>query len=258
MARSAVVKKRIEIKQDFRDVDPDRVVAAFSATNEGRGPEPAAFKTPPTVFVPFEQINPANYNPRTITPRQLEALKEGIRAYGLVEPLVLQKRGMTIIGGHQRYRAVREVCIEAGLEVPLLPCIVLDVGDREAKRLNIALNRVSGDWDERLLGELLSDIHTHAPIVAEDVLILGFEEPAEIGSLIGGDVGISMGYEPKGTGPLSTTRTPSLSLDFASKEERDAVKALIASKAPKKGKEEPSGSTLARMLGVKGKKSQAS
>ena len=224
------------------------------------------FAIPMPVLVSYEHLNPVLYNPRSITPRKYEALKEGIRLNGFLQALVVQKSTMAILGGNQRYKAVREICVEAGAEIPDLPCVIIDVDDRKARKINIALNNVGGDWDERLLGELLSDVHHAEPIVEFDALTMGFESVADIGKLIGGDEGevlrkltegvgeMFVGSGGEGTVPLSGNKAPSLSLDFLDKEMRDMVKAAIGAKAKK---DEPSGVTLARMLGLRAKKSAA-
>jgi ParB-like chromosome segregation protein Spo0J len=204
---------------------------------------PQAFATPVVQLLPYSRLNPASYNPRKISPRQLDALKAGIRRHGLVEALIVNKDG-TIIGGHQRYRAAKEIAVEDGAEVPDLPCVVLDLPDREAKRLNIALNKVSGEWDDRLLGELLEDIRAEHPIDEEDALLLGYEGLEEINVVLGIGPGE---MEDDGNGPRPTNKAPSLSVDFPSKELRDLVKAKIASAS---GKDEASGLALARLLGV--------
>jgi hypothetical protein len=206
---------------------------------------PQAFATPKVELVPYGNLNPASYNPRTISPRQLDSLKAGIKAHGLVEPLVVNKDG-TIIGGHQRYRAARELAIENGAEVPDLPCVVLDLDKRSEKRLNIALNNISGEWNERLLGELLVDIRDDAPIAEEDILILGYEDSESIDVIIGIDPGDSLGADD-GTEPRATSKAPSLALDFPTKELRDATKAKIAAAT---NPEESSGLALARLLGL--------
>jgi hypothetical protein len=221
------------------------------------------FAIPMPVLISYEHLNPVLYNPRSITPRKYEALKEGIRLNGFLQALVVQKSTMAILGGNQRYKAVREICVEAGAEIPDLPCVIIDVDDRKARKINIALNNVGGDWDERLLGELLSDVHHAAPIEEFDALTMGFDSMAEIGKLIGGDegdvlrkltegVGETFAGGGDGTGPLSGTKAPSLSLVFLDKEMRDLVKSAIGAKAKK---DEPSGVTLARMLGLRAKKS---
>jgi hypothetical protein len=205
------------------------------------------FQVPATVLVPYASLNPAKYNPRKISPRQLDALKEGIKKHGFLDPIVVQRQGMTIVGGHQRYRSAKEIAVEAGTEVPDLPCIVIDITDREAKKLNISLNKVGGEFDKDLLSELLQDLHRDEPFTELDSLSMGFDDLSSL--LESSNIDLGSGSEG-GTQPTPTTRAPSLSLDFETKEQRDLVKAALAKEAKK---DEPTGATLARVLGLRAK-----
>lgn len=103
--------------------------------------------------IPIGNLNPATYNPRRISRQMLKALKADIKEFSLVEPLVVNK-DMTIIGGHQRFKA----CIELGLEE--IPCVVLDLPKSKEKALNLALNKITGEWDKKKLEKLLHDIES--------------------------------------------------------------------------------------------------
>jgi len=105
------------------------------------------------INIPIGNLNPATYNPRRISRQMLKALKAGIKEFSLVEPLVVNK-DMTIIGGHQRFKA----CLEMGFEE--IPCIVLDLSKSKEKALNLALNKVTGEWDKKKLEKLLHDIES--------------------------------------------------------------------------------------------------
>ena len=48
------------------------------------------------------KLTPADYNPRTISEHQAEALKRSLDRWGFVEPIVANKRTGHIVGGHQR------------------------------------------------------------------------------------------------------------------------------------------------------------
>ena len=90
---------------------------------------------------------PADYNPRKITDHQMSALKRSLERWGFVEPVVLNERTGRIVGGHQRVAAALELAMS---EVPVIKVIL----DEDAeKALNIALNKISGEWDEVKLGE---------------------------------------------------------------------------------------------------------
>jgi DNA modification methylase len=83
---------------------------------------------------------------------QLRKLRHSIEEYGFIEPLVVRRRDRLIIGGHQRLR----VAVDMGLAT--VPVVLVDVSDAEAHALNIALNKVSGEWDLPQLGGLLQEL----------------------------------------------------------------------------------------------------
>ena len=115
------------------------------------------------------ELNPANYNPR----KKLQAgdpayekLKSSILAFGNVEPIVWNRLTGNVIGGHQRLR----VLLDLGVEESEVSVVELSAVDE--KRLNIALNKIAGEWDEDKLILLLSDITA----VGADVSQTGFDD----------------------------------------------------------------------------------
>jgi ParB-like chromosome segregation protein Spo0J len=117
-------------------------------------------------MIALSKLNPAPYNPRTITPAELAKLTRSIEEFGIVEPLVVN-RDMTIIGGHKRLKAVQS------LGRAEIPCIVVDLPKNKEKLLNLALNRIGGDFDEALLSALLADLSA-TPDIALD--LSGFDD----------------------------------------------------------------------------------
>lgn len=91
----------------------------------------------------------ASYNPRRIDPDQLLALRRSLRTFGAVEPVVANRRTGRIVGGHQRVKAAEAEGIET------LPVVWVDLDETGERQLNLALNKISGEWDEDKLGELL-------------------------------------------------------------------------------------------------------
>ena len=60
---------------------------------------------------------------------------------------------MTVIGGHQRLTVLKD------LGYTEAQCVVLHIEDEaKVKALNIALNKISGEWNEQLLADLLVDL----------------------------------------------------------------------------------------------------
>jgi DNA modification methylase len=125
--------------------------------------------------IKIEKLNPAEYNPRKdLKPGdpEYEKLKNSILTFGYVEPVLWNKRTGNIIGGHQRYK----VLVELGEKE--IDCVVVDMDNENEKALNIALNKVSGDWDKDKLMLLIEDLQG----VDFDVSLTGFD-PAELDDL---------------------------------------------------------------------------
>jgi ParB-like chromosome segregation protein Spo0J len=204
-------------------------------------------KAPFAVHVPklikLSDLNPAAYNPRKISPGKYEALKQSIRIDGFVESVVVQKSDLRIIGGHQKTRAAMELSIEAGVSPPEVPCIVLDIDDARAKKLNVKLNNVRGEFDARLLGELLIDLYD-VTIPAEEAIDLGFEqdEAQKLIHLIEPPEKLDIDPDPPSTFGKSIT----LSLEFTTVEARDRIKKILVERATIEKKK--SGEIIAAML----------
>ena len=118
---------------------------------------------------------PADYNPRKdLKPGDLEyeKLKRSIEQFGYVEPVIWNKTTGRVVGGHQRLK----VLIDMGhTEVD---CVVVELSEEKEKALNVALNKISGDWDKDKLALLISDLQG----TDFDVSLTGFD-PAEIDDL---------------------------------------------------------------------------
>ncbi len=115
--------------------------------------------------VAIDSLRPDPANPRRINEEELDALTRSIRAWGFVEPVVVRREDALVVGGHQRLVAARR----AGLTS--VPVVWLDISAAQAHLLGLALNRISGSWDEQLLARLLADLKA-APEV--DVSLTGF------------------------------------------------------------------------------------
>jgi ParB-like chromosome segregation protein Spo0J len=125
--------------------------------------------------IDINKLNPATYNPRKdLQPgdAEYEKLKRSIQEFGYVEPVIVNS-DFTIISGHQRYKILKDM--EPYLEK--IDCVVLDVDKTKEKALNIALNKISGEWDQELLKVLLKDLD-------KDVLELTGFDDAEIERLL--------------------------------------------------------------------------
>ncbi len=116
-------------------------------------------------YVPIEELKPDAANPRRIKDAELDNLTQSLRKFGFVQPLVARLKDGVIIGGHQRLLAARRLGLK---EVPV---IYLDVSVEERRLLNLGLNRISGEWDEQLLAQLLAELR---PVEGIDLQLSGF------------------------------------------------------------------------------------
>lgn len=106
-------------------------------------------------IIHVDKLKPAVYNPRKKLKsgdKEYEKIKNSILEFGYVEPIIVNS-DMTVIGGHQRLTVLKDL---GHCEVQ---CVVIDIKDSaKVKALNIALNKISGEWDEKLLADLLVDL----------------------------------------------------------------------------------------------------
>ncbi len=120
--------------------------------------------------IPYEKLNPSAYNPRKdLQPGdpEFEKLLRSVEEFGYVEPIVWNSRTGNIVGGHQRFKVLRQ------LNYTEIDCVVVDMDEAREKALNIALNKISGEWDEEKLAMVFRDIEQFG--ISLD--ITGFETP---------------------------------------------------------------------------------
>lgn len=123
----------------------------------------------------IEQLIPADYNPRKdLKPGdpEYDKLKRSIEQFGYVEPLIWNKVTGRVVGGHQRLK----VLIDMGITE--VECVVVELPEDKEKALNIALNKISGEWDKDKLALLIADLQGSD----FDVSLTGFD-PAELDDL---------------------------------------------------------------------------
>ncbi len=114
------------------------------------------------VQVPIAKIRGADYNPRKISDAEMASLKRSIQRFGFVDPVVVNRRRVkgwlradrarVIVGGHQRVRAAQELGHRA------VPVVYVDLPPDDEKLLNLALNKISGEFDLPKLAEILQDL----------------------------------------------------------------------------------------------------
>ena len=109
-----------------------------------------------TQIFKLDELNPAKYNPRKkLKPgdKEFEKLKKSIQNFGYVELIVVNAaNNNTVISGHQRLSVLKHLG-ETEAE-----CVVVELNENDEKALNIAMNKVTGAWDEAMLADLITDL----------------------------------------------------------------------------------------------------
>lgn len=111
------------------------------------------------------ELQPADYNPRvTLTPDdpEYEALKNSLTRFGTASPIIVNEKTGNVVSGHQRLN----ILLDMGEEETEV--ILLDMDADDEKLLNVALNKIDGEWDYGKLEALFDEIRT------EDIPFTGF------------------------------------------------------------------------------------
>ena len=120
--------------------------------------------------LPIDLLLPAVYNPRKSLKKgdkEYEKIKNSILEFGYVEPIILNY-DMTVIGGHHRLTVLKDLGYKD------VQCVVVEIKEEnKVKALNIALNKITGVWNEQLLAELIGDLQKSN----FNVDFTGFEPP---------------------------------------------------------------------------------
>ncbi len=105
--------------------------------------------------IPISRIKPAAYNPRrSLRPEdpEYQHILRSLDEFGLVQPLIWNKRTGNLVGGHQRL----QILLAQGAKKVHVSVVNLPLAKEKA--LNLALNRIAGRWDEKKLADLLDEI----------------------------------------------------------------------------------------------------
>lgn len=119
---------------------------------------------------------PTDYNPRKdLKPGDpdYEKLKHSMKEFGYVDPIIWNQQTGHVVGGHQRLKILQDEGIKE------TECVVVNLDEEKEKALNIALNKISGDWDKDKLALLMTDLQASDL----DILLTGFDED-EISDLL--------------------------------------------------------------------------
>ena len=115
-------------------------------------------------IVQIADLKPFAGNPRKMAASEMKKLENSIKKFSFVEPVVVNKTTGNIVGGHTRSVAAKNIGLT---EVPV---VYVTIPEGEEKALNLALNKIHGEWDEEKLALLLKGLNQ------EERELSGFEE----------------------------------------------------------------------------------
>ena len=119
--------------------------------------------------LPLKELKPAAYNPRKKLKKgdkEYEKIKQSLLKFGYVDPIIVNE-DLTVIGGHQRLTVLKDLDYETA------KCVIVKLSKEDEKALNIALNKITGQWDDALLADLLLDLQESD----FNLELTGFEPP---------------------------------------------------------------------------------
>lgn len=120
----------------------------------------------------LSEVKLAPYNPRKIGVNEKQRLKRSLMEFGYVDPIIYNVRNRFVIGGNQRITVLRELAREDPEKWDVkYEMVEEDLDEDMEKALNIALNKISGEWDIPKLKDLLVELDTGA----FDIEITGFD-----------------------------------------------------------------------------------
>jgi DNA modification methylase len=103
-------------------------------------------------YVPLKKLKTWDSNPRVISDFEREALRKNISKFGVVDPIIIDERNV-VIGGNQRVDTLR------ALGWKQVPVVRLRIKLKDIPILNLALNRIHGEWDFDKLAPILEKLH---------------------------------------------------------------------------------------------------
>ena len=102
----------------------------------------------------ISEISAAKYNPRKISDEAMGRLTKSLAEFGNIQPITWNVRTGNVVGGHQRLKVYKAM---GKTEVDVW---AVDLDEHKEKAANIALNKLSGEFDMPMLKDILEEIDT--------------------------------------------------------------------------------------------------
>lgn len=120
------------------------------------------------VKVKIADIKIAKYNPRKdlmADDTEYKRIEKSLETFGMVEPVILNKDN-TLISGHQRLKVLKAKGYEE------VDASYVDLSETDEKTLNVALNKIKGEWNYEKLRDLMQELKEDEA----DLEITGFDD----------------------------------------------------------------------------------
>ena len=125
--------------------------------------------------IEIDKVKFSDYNPRNISEKDYNNLKKSVKQFGILRPLIINKTTGNLISGHQLTR----VCKDLGIKE--ISVQYVELSEDKEKALNLAMNKISGQFDEDKLIDLIEQINNNN----EDSLGLTGFSTEELNYLLG-------------------------------------------------------------------------
>lgn len=176
--------------------------------------------------IPIGDIIPNPKNPRIdLKPGMplYDKLSKSINEFGYVDPIIWNERTGMIVSGHQRFQVMKDLAEQKGETLSDVPVCVVDMSEDKQNTFMIAVNKITGLWDQEKLASLFRELDS------DDYVFTGFED-FEIDTLLNGVKELDIADEAE---PTPERDTFALSFLFSKDDE-----AIIKAKIKEKGKEQ--------------------
>ena len=163
---------------------------AKKKSDKPKEPSLSKYYTAQNVELLRSQIHFADYNPRTIGPENLKTLKKGIKKFGLVGGIVVNKQtGNTLVQGHQRLTVMDDLQkynAETHENDYIVRADIIDIDEKSEKELVILLNNpnAQGEWDYDQLKIIVPQIdYSAAGLTEADLSMIGIGLEQEVAAV---------------------------------------------------------------------------
>lgn len=131
------------------------------------------------VMLKLKSVKMAPYNPRVISNAEKEKLRKSLTTLGYADPMVWNRKTNHVVGGNQRLIVLLEEDVEEA------EFVEVNLSLKNEKLLNVALNKIAGDWDYQKLTDLFKSFDADA-----DLTVSGFDK-SEIDVLLNENIDAS-------------------------------------------------------------------